>query len=57
VQLAGKRGDALHCGCVLAIGYLKQDGRQRNSDPIHVVFRNILGTEMKMYGVAIAQVE
>ena len=33
-----------------------QDGRQRNSDAIEVVFRDILGTEMKMYGAAIAQV-
>jgi len=24
-----------------------QDGRQRNSDPIQVVFRDIRGTEMK----------
>jgi hypothetical protein len=28
-----------------------------NSDPIPVVFRYILGTEMKMYAVAIALVE
>ena len=34
-----------------------QDGRQRNSDPTQVVFRDILGTEMKMYRVAIAQVD
>ena len=33
-----------------------KDGRQRNSDAIEVVFRDILGTEMKMYGAAIAQV-
>ena len=26
-----------------------QNGRQRNSDPIQVVFCDILGTEMKMY--------
>jgi len=34
-----------------------QDGRQRNSHLIQVVFRHFLGTEMKMYRVAIAQVE
>jgi len=34
-----------------------QDGRQRNSYLIQVVFRDFLGTEMKMYCVAIAQVE
>jgi len=34
-----------------------QDGRQRNSHPIQVVFRDFLGTEMKMYHVAIARVE
>jgi len=33
------------------------DGRQRNSHPIQVVFRDFLGTEMKMYRVAIAQAE
>jgi hypothetical protein len=36
---------------------LLQDGRQRNSHPIQVVFRDFLGTEMKMYRVAIAQME
>jgi len=34
-----------------------QDGRQRNSHPIQVGFRDFLGTEMKIYRVAIAQVE
>jgi hypothetical protein len=34
-----------------------QGGRQRNSHPIRVVFRDFLGTEMKMYRVAIAQME
>ena len=34
-----------------------QDGRQRNSHPIQVVFRDFRGTEMKMYRVAIVRVE
>jgi len=34
-----------------------QDGRQRNSHPIQVVFRDFRGTEMKMYRVAIVHVE
>jgi len=34
-----------------------QVGRQRNSHFIQVVFHDFLGTEMKMYRVAIAQVE
>ena len=34
-----------------------QDGRQRNSHPIQVAFRDFRGTEMKMYRVAIVRVE
>ena len=34
-----------------------QDGRQRNSHPIQVVFRDFRGTEMRMYRVAIVRVE
>jgi len=34
-----------------------QDGRQHNSQPTQVVFRDFLGTERKMYRVASAQME
>jgi len=34
-----------------------QDGRQRNCQLIQVVFRDFLGTERKMYCVAITQME
>jgi len=34
-----------------------QDGRQRNSHSIQVLFRDFLGTQKNMYRVAIAQVE
>ena len=34
-----------------------QDGRQRNSHPIQVVFHDFRGTEMNMYRVAIVHVE
>jgi hypothetical protein len=33
-----------------------QGGRQRNTNPIQLFFRNFLVTEMMMYCVAIAQV-
>jgi hypothetical protein len=33
------------------------DGRQRNSQLMQVVFRDFLGTEMKMYREAIAQLD
>ena len=48
--------DLFVCSGATAVLVL-QDGRQRNCHAIKVVFRDVLGTEMKMCRVATAQVE